>query len=467
MNSSIQTYWQSYLSTLPADNLIHQQTEPANPFGFGDTAEMADELGALVVAGIKTATCSALWEYEADGEPIPQVGELAIVLNGTDKPLCIIETVEVRVRPYNEVDAEFAHDEGEGDRSLAYWRDAHWRFFSRVLSRIGREPTPTMPLVCERFRVVYRYKKTAARFREYNPQFDFMLIRDFLMETYAAYGRMSNWGIERWNYARYFVAPMLTGASGISLWEDMVGVWENEEGRIVGVANIEHPDLTHRGFGEAFFQRHPQYTFLLGQMLDYAEATFRNPHTNSLHIYIDQFDEELQALVKERGYQKDETQSNYDSEFVIRDFPSPALPQGFALQSMADENNIELRREVFGRAFNHPDPADWPSAYAYRELQHAPDYHPNLDLYVVGPAGNHVAFTLIWYDGRNGVASLEPVGTHPDFRGRGLGKAAVLEAIRRAAVLGASKVCVGSGQAFYEAIGFRKKYLSFLWNKQF
>jgi predicted N-acetyltransferase YhbS len=246
----------------------------------------------------------------------------------------------------------------------------------------------------------------------------------------------------------------------------MVGVWENEEGNIVGVANIEHPDPTHRGFGEAFLQRHPQYTFLLGQMLDYAEATFPHPQTNALHIYIDKFDEELQGMVKERGYEKDEAQSDDDSEFVIHDLPSPVLLDGYVLQSMADENNIELRREVFGRAFNHPDPADWPSAFSYQELQRAPDYRPELDLYVVGPEGNYVACAIIWVDGRNRVASLEPVGTHPDYRGRGLGKAVVLEAIRRVATLGAEKVCVGSGQAFYEAIGFRKKYVSFPWRKR-
>lgn len=116
---------------------------------------MADELGALVAAGTKTATCSALWEYEAEGEPIPQVGQRSIILDGRGEPLCIIETVEVEIRPYNEVDPQFAYDEGEGDRSLTYWREAHWRFFSRTLPKIGREPTPTMPLVCERFLVIY------------------------------------------------------------------------------------------------------------------------------------------------------------------------------------------------------------------------------------------------------------------------------------------------------------------------
>jgi uncharacterized protein YhfF len=116
---------------------------------------MADELGELVQNGTKTATCSLLWEFEHDGDPLPQVGELSIILDGDDNPLCIIETVEVDLRAMNTVDEQFAYDEGEGDRSLAYWREAHWRFFSKICALMKRTPTEDMPLVCERFRVIY------------------------------------------------------------------------------------------------------------------------------------------------------------------------------------------------------------------------------------------------------------------------------------------------------------------------
>ena len=85
----------------------------------------------------------------------PQVGELSIILDGADQPLCVVETTEVAVRPFNKVDAQFARDEGEGDRTLAYWRQAHERFFTRSLASMGRKFSETMPLVCERFRVVY------------------------------------------------------------------------------------------------------------------------------------------------------------------------------------------------------------------------------------------------------------------------------------------------------------------------
>jgi predicted N-acetyltransferase YhbS len=314
--------------------------------------------------------------------------------------------------------------------------------------------------------------------RRYRPEQDFLRIRDFLVETYQAFEKPLNWRIERWNYARYFVAP-LVGTYGqeepdledslkaIRFWEDTIGVWENDQHEIVGVVNMEHPNPEHPGFGEAFFQRHPQYPFLLDEMLDYAEATLISKKTNSLFTYIYDHDESFQTLVQQRGYEKDAQDVGYDSEFVIEHLPEQNLPEGYVIRSMAQENNIELRREVFGRAFNHLDPSEWPSAFSYEELQRAPDYRKDRDLYIVGPDGKYVSCCIVWYDEQNRLGILEPVGTHPDFRGRGLGRGVVLEGIRRAAALGAEKVCVGSGQRFYEAIGFQKKYVCYRWTKKF
>jgi uncharacterized protein YhfF len=154
MTERIDAYRQAFLDSLPPDSPLRQRPITAEP--FGDSPELADELGALIVTGTKTATCSALWEYEAENEPIPQVGELWIVLDGRGEPLCIVETTEVTIRPFDQVDARFAWEEGEGDRSLAYWRRAHLDFFTRTLAKIGKHPTPDMPLVCERFRILYQ-----------------------------------------------------------------------------------------------------------------------------------------------------------------------------------------------------------------------------------------------------------------------------------------------------------------------
>ena len=152
--SEIERYWYAFLSSLPANSKYFGKTYVAER--FGDNPKLADELGQLIMSGKKTGTCSALWEWEAEGNPIPQPGLISIVLDGLDHPICIIETTQVLVSRFNAVDEEFARAEGEGDLSLNYWREAHKIFFSRVLSKFDREFSEDMPLVCERFKLIYK-----------------------------------------------------------------------------------------------------------------------------------------------------------------------------------------------------------------------------------------------------------------------------------------------------------------------
>ncbi|MBV8100101.1 MAG: ASCH domain-containing protein [Verrucomicrobia bacterium] len=152
MEPLVSQFWRDYLNTLPAGQ--SRPEAPAGVFAFGDSKELADELAALVREGLKTATCSAVWTYEENQKPIPQKGELSIVIDGTGNPVAVIETVQIFLAPFNEVTERFAWEEGEGDRSLAYWRQAHRNFFGRQRFR-DRTFDEQMPLVCERFRVLH------------------------------------------------------------------------------------------------------------------------------------------------------------------------------------------------------------------------------------------------------------------------------------------------------------------------
>jgi uncharacterized protein YhfF len=123
---------------------IPERYKHLRAFAFGDSPELADKLLELVVKGIKTATCST------EDEPNTSVpGERWIVLDGRGGPRCVIESTEVTYRRFDQIDAGFAYDEGEGDRSLTDWRRAHRAYFGR-LGRFSEE----MMLMCERFRLV-------------------------------------------------------------------------------------------------------------------------------------------------------------------------------------------------------------------------------------------------------------------------------------------------------------------------
>ena len=156
----IKAFWNAFTTTFENQDHSGKMPEVPQAWSFGDSEEMANELGELVRKGIKTATCSLLWEYEHDGDTLPEPGELSIITDGKGQPICLIETTEVQIRPYDQVDSRFAYEEGEGDRSLAYWRQAHWHFFSKVCDRLDREPVASMPLICERFQVIYPLGKS-------------------------------------------------------------------------------------------------------------------------------------------------------------------------------------------------------------------------------------------------------------------------------------------------------------------
>lgn len=121
-------------------------------WAFGATPEHADGLLRLVLDGVKTGTASSLCDYEADGDPLPEVGELSIILDGSGAPRAVLETTEVVTVPFDQVTAEHARSEGEGDRTLAAWRQIHERFWTEH-SHGGF--APDMPVVCERFRLIH------------------------------------------------------------------------------------------------------------------------------------------------------------------------------------------------------------------------------------------------------------------------------------------------------------------------
>ncbi|MER2260559.1 MAG: ASCH domain-containing protein [Psychrobacillus sp.] len=144
MNTTAREYWNSFWKG--------KENEPeVSAWKFG---EDADTLAQLVVKRIKTATCSAHILYELENEPLPQVGEYNIILNARDEPVCIIRTKDVTFKPMNRISKEFAHAEGEGDRSYDYWKKTHINFFTNELSKVGLQFEEDLLLVCERFEVI-------------------------------------------------------------------------------------------------------------------------------------------------------------------------------------------------------------------------------------------------------------------------------------------------------------------------
>lgn len=152
-HKSIREMWENYLESI-GENSINTDKKYTSWY-FCDNEHDANELAELVVNGTKRATASLYLSY-GNEEVLPTEGDLNIIIDWNEEAQCIIKTTNIDVVPYKDVDGEFAATEGEGDKSLEYWRRAHWSYFSREMKEIGKEPAEDMLVVCEKFKVVFK-----------------------------------------------------------------------------------------------------------------------------------------------------------------------------------------------------------------------------------------------------------------------------------------------------------------------
>lgn len=286
---------------------------------------------------------------------------------------------------------------------------------------------------------------------------DYRRVDDFLLAHYQPDNRDRNWLEPIWEYMHGHPSLDEAALGRIGLWED--------DGRVVAAAHYESR------LGEAFFQFHPDYRHLRQELLDYAEQNLCG-HSQAdgrvLRAYINDKDEGFLALVRARGYARQPQSDRPLFRFAIPNpFPAIHLPEGFRLRSLADEPDWAKVHRVMWRGFNHAGepPGGEAELESRRRMFDTPSARRDLKIAVAASNGDFVAFCGMFCVPARRYACVEPVATDPDYRRMGLGKAAVLEGIRRCGALGAAVAYVGSDQEFYQALGFIHVYTSQCWVK--
>jgi uncharacterized protein YhfF/GNAT superfamily N-acetyltransferase len=154
---AVRTFWETFCRAAGVP-----PTTPYQAWYFGDSPRLAHELIELVVNGPKRATASSAWVNEQAPDIAPVPDGYSVVTEHDATPRAVLRTVWLDRRPLSEVDAQFAWDEGEGDRTLPDWLDGHTRYFKREGERIGRPFSPTMPVTLERFELLYPFDRALA-----------------------------------------------------------------------------------------------------------------------------------------------------------------------------------------------------------------------------------------------------------------------------------------------------------------
>ncbi len=298
------------------------------------------------------------------------------------------------------------------------------------------------------------------KFRNYNGQDDYVRIDEFLIEHHQPNNADGNWIEPMWEYMHAHGLLDHSSLGKIRIWE--------EDAKIVAVAHYEW------SLGEAFFQFHPAYKNLKEEMLNYAEQNLFGHSSKDgrkyLAAYINDYDEDFVALAKSRGYENNAEGTRPVYKFEIPNpFPEIKLPEGFQLTSLAEECNWVKVNRMLWRGFNHEGepPASVEDIEDRRRMFDTPKARRDLKIAVKAPNGDFASFCGMFYEPDNRFAYVEPVATDPDYRRMGLGKAAVLEGIRRCGMLGATVAYVGNDLLIYQAVGFKKVYNSECWLKYF
>ncbi len=135
-------------------NPQNKQKEIPDSFYFCDTKKDADECATLVIQGIKQATASSLWWYEKNQEALPKIGDQYVVTDWEGNAKAIIEVTIIEQTPYHQISPEFAAIEGEGDKSLAYWKKVHKAYYQREMEPHDESFHEEMIIVCEHFKTI-------------------------------------------------------------------------------------------------------------------------------------------------------------------------------------------------------------------------------------------------------------------------------------------------------------------------
>ena len=270
---------------------------------------------------------------------------------------------------------------------------------------------------------------------------DFLKVHDFFIKLNKP--QVINegflWGRWEWMFSlRYLDTAYL----------NRIGIWE-DKGEVVALTTYEQT------LGDVWFAVKPDYARIKEEMLVYAKDNLSKD--GKVRILIRDSDSNFQDIAAQYGFIPSQERECNAVIPLSEPFPSYTLPEGFRIVSLAEEMDLKRYNKVLWRGFNHKGEApETEEDLNYRRLElSGPHVDLNLKIAVAAPDGEFVAYCGMWYLPDTDYALVEPVATDPEYRLMGLGRAAVLEGVKRCGLRGAKKAYVGSSQQFYYNIGFR------------
>lgn len=263
-----------------------------------------------------------------------------------------------------------------------------------------------------------------------NSDDEYALIKKLLLEIERHPDIDNNWDPGRMDWWRY----NYHAEKGIDFFKANARYWKTEADEVVGLFISEY------GKDDFFIVIHPDHWSLISNILNWGIHVWGQGKAQiSIEVYS--FGEQKIAHLLDAGF--------YEAGHVenVRVYPlaeyefSYQLKRGFRLMSFAEYGNYESRVEVVRNAFNNPNYSET----RYRSLRASPSYSDALDLVIVSPQEESVAYCMGWVQESDATFGyIEPMGVHSDYRQNGFGKALAKECFKRLHSLGVNHAWIAS-----------------------
>ncbi len=285
--------------------------------------------------------------------------------------------------------------------------------------------------------------------RSYEGLHDLRAMLDLLAEgrkadngTYYIHGGDLQW----WLF--YTDLPPQTWQSNIRLWM--------QAGRLIGWALLSHNEDAFDVFadprlrGEAL--EHEMFAWAVEQM---------SAHDSVQNVWVAEHDEARIHWLQANGFAREQSHIVLFNRSLSGPLDGPPLPEGFSIRTSRGEEDAQLRSVASYAAFKARKPFEkyWPRTLRFMQ---SPIYVPQHEIFINAPQGEVTAYCIVWTDTLNKAGHFEPVGTHPDFQRKGLGKILLFESLRRLKSEGMREafVCTNHDNEaairLYESVGFQK-----------
>jgi mycothiol synthase len=302
--------------------------------------------------------------------------------------------------------------------------------------------------------------------RSYSSDRDLTLVMRFLYETFRQSASYENWFPDRFENSLAFRAPD-QWARHIRVWERVDDETRSSKKEIVAVVNPEGSPSNY------FLQVNPSYDFLESEMLGWIEAHFCDVKKDSagkekLIVHVPEGNSRRESLLTQMGYQKDGVSGLLRMRAVDQSIPESVCPEGYEIRAVSEADYGQLAamvRLVFGHG-------EWFDAEVYESITRCSFYLQDLDLVAVAGDGTFASFCTFRVDPLSKITNLEPMGTHPDHRRRGLAKALIFEGLRRSMRYHPSLFYIGgaadtaAANRLYDSTGYTEKRAYYAWCKE-